>query len=124
MRTLLTHLLFASLLISNTGCAAIFKGDKSVMHVTGLGPNDRIVTLNGTEVPHEGERVKMPSKLGPSYGRLAVTTAEGKHFVINPRRYVGGTWIALDIASGLFAAFIPILVDGVAETWHEYDDVR
>jgi hypothetical protein len=113
-----------TLVLSTTGCAAVFKGDKSVMHVTGLGPNDKITASNGTEVPHEGERVKLPAKLPSSHGKLDVTTAQGKHFVINPRRYVGGTWIALDIVGGLFCGFIPILVDGVAETWHEYDDVR
>ncbi|HEU4536153.1 MAG TPA: hypothetical protein VFS00_18640 [Polyangiaceae bacterium] len=124
MRPLLARLTLAALVVSSTGCAAIFKGDKSVMHVNGLGPNDQIATLDGTTLPHEGERVKMPSKLPPSYGRLTVTTAQGKHFVVNPRRYVGATWIVLDIVGGLLTGFIPVLVDGVAETWHEYDDVK
>jgi hypothetical protein len=124
MRSLLARLTLASLIVSTTGCAAIFKGDKSVMHVSGLGPHDQITTSNGTQIPHEGEQVKMPSKLPSSYGRLTVTTTQGKHFVVNPRRYVGASWIVLDIISGIFSGFIPVLVDGVAETWHEYDDVK
>jgi hypothetical protein len=124
MQSLLSRLTLATLIVSTTGCAAIFKGDKSVMHVSGLGPHDQITTSNGTQVPHEGERVKMPSKMPSSYARMTVTTAQGKHFVVNPRRYVGASWIILDIIGGILSGFIPVLVDGVAETWHEYDDVK
>lgn len=124
MQSLLARLTLATLIVSTTGCAAIFKGDKSVMHVTGLGPHDQITTIDGTQVPHEGERVKMPAKLPSSYTKMTVTTAQGKHFVVNPRRYVGASWIVLDILGGIVSGFIPVLVDGVAETWHEYDDVK
>lgn len=123
MHKTLSLLAFAPLALSATGCASLFKGDYSSMRVIGLDARDKVVALDGTEVPHQGELVKLPAKGGTDYVRLSVKTDRG-YFTVNPHRYVAAHWAVYDVLGGLVTFFLPVLVDGFTQNWHEYDDVR
>lgn len=100
----------AGLLVVATtgGCATMFKGSSSTMVVTGLGPNDRVVTPEGVEVPRRGDELRLPAN---GDVRALVIKGPGGDRPLLPHRFAGGGWVFLDLL-----VFPALIVDGFTQS--------
>lgn len=113
-------------LLFETGCATIFKGNSSSMAIEGLPDDATVETADGFAVDrappftkHAGpsNKVILPANESP---RVVVVKANGKETKLRAHRFVGGGWVFLDIVFGL----VPLIIDASTGAWNEYEDTR
>lgn len=113
------RLLLVLLGFGSTGCATIFKGSKSCVHVAGMGPRDTAWLAGGSGrllVPQADGAVEIPLTAG-SHVTLGIDGPNGRALARTTKK-LGGGWLLLDI----FTGFVPLIVDAATGNWMEYDD--
>lgn len=113
MNKAISSTLIVFLVLSLSGCAAIFKGNSSKID-TNSTPKGAKIYVDGNYMGDTPFRLKLESKR--SYA-IEFRMEGYKSKTFNVTNHVGAGWIVLDVLCGL----IPVVVDAATGAWYDFD---
>jgi TonB family protein len=117
----------------SSGCASIFKGDRSTLKFVGIDKNFplEVQMQNGQMLFVEKGNDFQSVLLSCKRDHILRLRYRDKEAFVKAQRILGLGWLALDIAGGVLTGFAPAfylgvigpLVDVTTGNWHEFQDI-
>jgi len=106
-------LLLAAVSIACSGCATVFKGDRSRVRFDS-DPEDAAIYINGELYGRTPLRIE----LNPSNTYTIEFRKPGYQTIVRRiENHIGAGWVILDVICGM----VPVLIDALTGAWYELD---